>query len=118
MKLGPGLLVASLAATVPLLHGEEPDIRRDVVVVAVEKIAPAVVNIATERIIEYRDPFADMFSDFFRPYHRQGTQRSLGSGVFIDDSGYLVTNFHVVQRASKITVVLNDGSQLEGKFMS
>jgi serine protease Do len=97
---------------------EEADIRRDAVVLAVEQVAPAVVNLATERIVEYRDPFSDVFSDFFRPYHRRGTQRSLGSGVLVDESGYLVTNFHVVQRASRITVILQDGTQLEGRFIA
>ncbi|MSR65204.1 MAG: PDZ domain-containing protein [Verrucomicrobiae bacterium] len=107
--------VASSASAAPV---QETDLRRDAVVIAVEKVAPAVVNIATERVVEYRDPFEDMFSNFFRPYHQRGTQRSLGSGVFVDDSGYLVTNFHVVQRASKITVILTDGTQLEGKFIA
>jgi serine protease Do len=109
------LAVASFASAAPV---QETDIRRDAIVIAVEKVAPAVVNIATERVVEYRDPFEDMFSNFFRPYHQRGTQRSLGSGVFVDDAGYLVTNFHVVQRASKITVILTDGTQLEGKFIA
>src|ERR1051325_6033869 len=118
MKHGSIGWVMLLLATAVVASADEPDIRRDAVVIAVEKVAPAVINIATERVVEYRDPFEDLFSDFFRPYHRRSTQRSLGSGVFVDDSGYLVTNFHVVQRASKITVILNDGTQLEGKFIA
>ena len=118
MKLWLRVLLALAILAAPFAAAEESDIRRDAVVLAVEKVAPAVVNLATERIVEYRDPFGDRFFDFFRPYHRRGTQRSLGSGVLVDDSGYLVTNFHVVQRASKITVVLNDGTQLEGRFVA
>jgi S1-C subfamily serine protease len=112
------ILLASQVVAVAAAGAEQPDIRRDAVVIAVEKAAPAVVNIATERIVEYRDPYNEVFSQFFAPYHRRGTQRSLGSGVIVDDSGYLITNFHVVQRASRITVMPADGTQLEGSFVA
>jgi S1-C subfamily serine protease len=118
MNLHRLIFIASAVAACSVLATEPPDIRRDAVVLAVEKAAPAVVNIATERIVEYRDPYSEVFSQFFAPYHRRGTQRSLGSGVLVDESGYLITNFHVVQRASKITVLLADGSQFEGKFIA
>jgi len=92
----------------PLLaQAPEPDVRRDATVAAVEKVMPAVVNIATETIVNVRDPFDDLLRQFFDPYHRRqapNSQLSLGSGVIIDEEGYVLTNDHVVRRADKIWV--------------
>src|SRR2546425_12897286 len=90
----------------------------DPVVVAVQKAVPAVVNISTEQIVERfgRDPFEDLFRQFFGE-PRQGTH-SLGSGVVVDSDGWLVTNYHVVQRASKINVTLTDGTAYEARLVS
>jgi len=90
----------------------------DPVVLAVQKALPAVVNISTEQIVERpgRDPFEDLFRQFFgQP--RQGIH-SLGSGVVVDSDGWLVTNYHVVRRASKIDVTLADGSEYEARLVS
>src|SRR2546425_11883189 len=90
----------------------------DPVVVAVQKAVPAVVNISTEQVVERfgRDPFEDLFRQFFgQPRH--GIQ-SLGSGVIMDGDGWIVTNYHVVRRASKITVTMADGTSYEAKFVS
>src|SRR5947207_15743688 len=43
----------------------DQDLRRDAAVVAVEKVMPSVVNIATETIVEYQDFYQRLFSDFF-----------------------------------------------------
>jgi S1-C subfamily serine protease len=70
-------------------------------------VMPSVVNIATETIIRVRDPFEEWFSQFWGPYHRRQpphSQYSLGSGVVIDEAGYVLTNDHVVRRADKIAV--------------
>ena len=93
----------------------ESDIRRDPTVLAVEKVMPSVVNIATETIIHVRDPFEEFFRQFWGPYHRQqppNSQYSLGSGVVIDEEGYLLTNDHVVRRADKITVKFCTGTNV------
>ena len=93
----------------------ETDIRRDATVVAVEKVMPSVVNIATETIIRVRDDFDEFFSLFWGPYHRRqppNSQYSLGSGVVIDEEGYLLTNDHVVRRADKIAVKFCSGTNL------
>ncbi len=85
--------------------GEDVDIRRDATVAAVEKVMPSVVNIATETVIRVSDPFAEILQQFFDPYHRQqATNYSLGSGVIIDENGYVLSNNHVVRRADKIYV--------------
>lgn len=98
--------------------GAEPDPRRDIVVAVVEQVMPSVVNIATEEIVEYRDPFAEMFQEFWGPHYRRrprAARYSLGSGVIIDEEGYVLTNLHVVQRATKVWVQLADGREIEAQ---
>ena len=96
-------------------QGVDTDIRRDATVLAVEKVMPSVVNIATETIIHIRDPFEEFFRQFMYPYHSQqpaNAQYSLGSGVVIDEAGYLLTNDHVVRRADKIAVKFCTGTNV------
>ena len=93
----------------------EPDVRRDPTVQAIEQVMPSVVNIATETIIRVRDPFEELFRGFWDPYHRRqppNSQYSLGSGVVIDEAGYLLTNDHVVRRADKIAVKFCTGTNV------
>ena len=96
--------------------GADTTVRKTPVVLAVSKILPSVVNIRTETVVEVRDPFAELFQDFWNPYYRQPRQdvrRSLGSGVVIDKEGYILTNDHVVRRATKIRVKFADGREFE-----
>ena len=87
--------------------------RRSAVVETVAKAGPAVVNIRTEQIVRRRtspffgfgDSFFDDFFNQFTPTRSYKTQ-ALGSGVIIDNRGFLVTNAHVVEKASKIYVAL------------
>lgn len=85
--------------------------RRTPVVEVAEKVGPAIVNISTERLVEDNPTpmFDDFFNEFFGRYHpRTHTTRSLGSGVLVDVQGFIVTNAHVIRRASKINVTLAD----------
>ena len=86
--------------------------RRTPIVEVVEKVAPSVVNISTEQKVEnpYRNPFFGfgMFGDPFGGGDEEQVQNSLGSGVIVDAQGYILTNDHVVARASKIQVTLLD----------
>ena len=109
------LLAGCLPVWAPAARGqaEGSDVRRDATVLAVQKVLPSVVNIATETIIHVRDPFEQFFQQFWDPYHRRlppNSQYSLGSGVVIDEAGYLLTNDHVVRRADKITVKFCTGT--------
>ncbi|HHT9129784.1 MAG TPA: trypsin-like peptidase domain-containing protein [Candidatus Brocadiaceae bacterium] len=102
--------------------------RRTPVVIAVEKVGPAVANISTERIITqgHVDPFFGsrselfdrFFNEFFGQSQKQMVERPLGSGVIIDEDGYIVTNEHVISRASKIKVRLSDGKDFEAVMIS
>jgi len=116
LTLAVGALACAWPA--PRTAAAEPDPRRDLVVNIVERVMPSVVNIQTAEIVEYRDPFADLFREFWGPYYRnrpRGTRFSLGSGVIIDEEGYILTNLHVVRRASKVTVRLADGREFEAQ---
>ncbi len=111
------LLLGGSLAWAPGAWGQtgDSDVRRDATVLAVEKVMPSVVNIATETIIHVRDPFEEFFRQFWDPYHRRqppNSQYSLGSGVIIDEAGYLLTNDHVVRRADKITVKFCTGTNV------
>jgi serine protease Do len=92
-------------------HAETPpaDPRRDATVETVARVMPSVVNIATETLVEVRDPFEAMLRDYWGPYYRRRPPTatySLGSGVIIDEAGYVITNDHVVRRATRVTVTL------------
>jgi serine protease Do len=114
------ILTATLLLPLPI-PAKTPDssaTRRDQVVNTVEQIMPCVVNIATEEVVEYRDPFAELFREFYGLHYRnrpRSTRFSLGSGVIIDEEGYVLTNLHVVQRATKVWVQLADGREFEAE---
>lgn len=86
--------------------------RRTPVVIAAEKVSPAVVNISAESMVREVDPF---FGLFFGPQSRQS--QSLGSGLIIDPNGIVVTNAHVIEGASRIQVTMLDGRELEANVL-
>src|SRR5919206_2756353 len=92
--------------------------RRTPVVVVAHNVLPAVVNIQTEATIRRRevDPFLDPFG-FFGGRERAYTSQSLGSGFVWSRDGIIVTNNHVVEGASRITVNFNDGRQIAAKLL-
>ncbi|MHB1286711.1 MAG: DegQ family serine endoprotease [Leptospirales bacterium] len=84
-------------------------------------VIPSVVNISTTSLITthpnpiFNDPFFRQF--FGAPFNHGGgeapqkhVERSLGSGFIISSDGYIVTNYHVIKHATKVTVVLSDKS--------
>jgi serine protease DegS len=78
---------------------------------AVERAAPSVVNVYTARLVTERvapSSLSELFGGFL-PRYRQRVERSLGSGVIVDDAGHIVTNHHVIAMADSIRVQLADG---------
>jgi serine peptidase DegS len=85
---------------------------------AVQRAAPAVVNIYTARVVTERiaPSLGELFGDYM-PRYRQRIERSLGSGVIVDDNGHIVTNQHVIANADSISVALADGRVAEARIV-
>jgi len=120
------LLMIILCLTVSSASADDP--RQTPVVKVVQENSSSVVNISTERIVLLReysswgrygsefDLFFEQFFNTLRPTHALKL-KSVGSGVIIDKEGIVVTNAHVVNMASNIFVILNDGTSVDGKVM-
>jgi serine protease Do len=105
--------------------------RRTPVVEAVQRALPSVVNIGTERQVKvlYSDPFFRSRDDAFdrlvqefmgiptRPSRVERSQ-SLGSGIIVHESGYILTNYHVIERASKVRVMITDNEIYEAAILA
>jgi Do/DeqQ family serine protease len=127
------LTVAALVGTL-LLVGAPPghalDQRRETPVVrAVREVSPAVVNISSAfESRNRRSPFSgfgfdsffeEFFKDFMDPrFESRRRHTSLGSGVIIDGKrGLILTNSHVIRKASSINVVLQDEREFEARIV-
>ncbi len=88
-----------------------------------EKLSPSVVNISTTTVVKQKSrempsfppgsPFEDFFKQFDKPGNKKRRAQSLGSGFIIDESGYIITNNHVIDNAEKIMVILFDDTSFE-----
>jgi serine protease Do len=88
-----------------------------------KKVGPAVVNINTEEVVRpsarsgrSNPQLPDLFRQFEPP--QEFTQTSLGSGIIVDSRGYIITNNHVVQGATKIKVSVKDGKEYNAKVIA
>lgn len=97
-------------------------------------VEPAVVNINTEEVVKRKtaqrpdrsperspeDPMEDFFRRFFNNPNvpEQYTRRSLGSGVLVDPKGYIITNNHVVESATRVKVSLQGGQEYTAKVIA
>jgi len=90
---------------------------------AVNKVGFAVVRIDTERVISrpnnsfFEDPFFEHFfnENFSIEPPSQKLLKGQGSGFIVDSKGIILTNAHVVDKADKVTVSLNDGRKFIGE---
>jgi serine protease Do len=123
----PAITAAAAAAVVPatpLVRGL-PDFAT-----LVEQVGPAVVNVT---VIEKRqrnpvpgfgnpfsddnDPFSDFFRQFQNPPRDNTPEQGVGSGFIVSPDGYILTNTHVVDNATKVTVRLTDRREFQAKVV-
>ncbi|HEY1249215.1 MAG TPA: trypsin-like peptidase domain-containing protein [Nitrososphaera sp.] len=79
-------------------------VAEDVLINAVEKVSKSVVNIASVRMLH---------DQLFRVFPVEG----VGSGVVIDEKGYILTNNHVIDDAERLKITLPDGTVLRGRVV-
>ena len=94
-----------------------------------KKVGPSVVNVSTSRIRgaaqEAPSPFGDndpgeeFWQRFFGGRIPRGPQRQsgIGSGFIVDSNGTILTNYHVVDGAQKLSVTLSDGKNYDAKVV-
>jgi serine protease Do len=93
----------------------------------VKKVAPAVVNIFSKRVVRQRNASPFFNDPFFKRFFgkdfgmfglpRERIQSSLGSGVIVAGDGLIVTNHHVIKGATEITVVLADRREFAAELV-
>ncbi len=91
---------------------------------AVDKAAPAVVNIFTKKRVKqavpsiFNDPLIQrFFGDYLDMVPREREETSLGSGVIVSNQGHILTNNHVIDGADTIEVALRDGRAATAKVV-
>ena len=117
LVVSPGTLFALSSHTQPLAS--------NIFVEIAKKQNPAVVNVSTKAKAEtahknFRvprpgpgqnespDPFRDFYDRFFGERPNQRPKRGMGSGFVIDKEGHILTNYHVIEEAGEIVVILDD----------
>ncbi|MET3108810.1 serine protease DegQ [Oxalobacteraceae bacterium GrIS 2.11] len=112
-----GLSLSTAPVTEAPIHMLAPGSYRD----AAKRAMPSVVNIFTTKEIKLApNPFFNdpLFRRFFKnPNPKPQKQSSLGSGVIVSSTGYIITNNHVVNSADEIDVVLTDGRKAIAKVV-
>ena len=102
-----------------------PKVVKNGFVVLARKLTPAVVNVSTTQKVrersrqpfplpEFKSPFFDDFfgddlDKFFNGAPREFKRQSMGSGFVINKSGYIITNFHVIEDATEVIVTFSEG---------
>ncbi|MBO6783721.1 MAG: DegQ family serine endoprotease [Alphaproteobacteria bacterium] len=133
VRILTGFCVAALLALSAGASAQEralPDSRDEVMLSfapLVKRASPAVVNIFTQKEVQRRGPASPLFNDpFFRRFFgdafddirpRQRRENSLGSGVIVGADGVIVTNYHVIEGADTIRVVLSDRREYDADIL-
>ncbi len=126
MKLSLSLAALLLCALAPLADAQLPAQAGETPVPSLapmlKRVTPAVVNIATRGTVQEQNPLLN--DPFFRRFFdmpnqpRQREFQSAGSGVIVDaKNGYIITNAHVIENATEITVQLLDNRSLSAKVV-
>ena len=115
------LFSLSASAALPVMDSQGE--RLPTLAPMLERVTPAVVNIATTGVVSMQqnpllnDPFFRFFFDLPEQPQQRQTQ-SLGSGVVVDAAkGYILTNNHVIEHADVIRVTLRNGETHEAKLI-
>jgi serine protease DegS len=88
---------------------------------AITLTSPAVVNVYASQILSrqtnplFQDPVFQRF--FGEQAPEQQIKNNLGSGVILNESGYVLTNAHVIQQALDIQITLTDGRQVKAEII-
>jgi len=113
--LGASLFLAGAirAQQTDLTKTEPLDVRRDATVEAIERVMPSVVNVEGSADVDPNSADDRLMAEFFgwRLQQVQEAVVSRGSGVVIDEEGYVLTNAHVVDGVKRVFVKFNDGSE-------
>jgi Do/DeqQ family serine protease len=116
------LVAPALADTVQKVAPQSPAQARLSFAPVVKKVAPAVVNVYASRVETMpRNPLFDdpIFRRFFGGGDDQGqrVQKALGSGVLVDPSGLVVTNYHVIENMTDVRVALADRREFDAEIV-
>ncbi len=110
--LAGAALVPATAQQTDLTKTDPLDVRRDATVEAIERVMPSVVNVEGSADVDPNSADDRLMAEFFgwRLQQVQEAVVSRGSGVVIDEEGYVLTNVHVVDGVKRVFVKFNDGS--------
>ena len=115
------------------VYSTAPGSLEEMIVKTVETVSPAVVSISTERTVassrySQERPYGERFEnfdEFFRRFFRsprqprEFKQKGLGSGMIINENGYILTNQHVIHQVDEggISITLSDGRILDAEIV-
>ena len=120
--LGVFLIVGFQVQPILALSEIDQDLRHSFVADAVKRVAPSVVRIDTERMVERQQFDPTLIDPLLRdllgePGSGPEREKGQGSGVLIDKEGLILTNAHVVERIDFVIVTLPNGEQKDGEVI-